>query len=38
MKTINFGDVTRGKKRQHNPNQPQIYDNPYRISIIGDSE
>ena len=30
---INFDDVT----KEHNPNQPQIPDHPYRILITADS-
>ena len=32
---INFDDVTKEKKKEHNPNWPQIPDYPYIILIIG---
>ena len=35
---INFDHTGRKYIREHNPNWPQIPDNPYRILIIGDSE
>ena len=34
---INFNDVAKENIKQHNPNQPQIPDHPYRILIIGGS-
>ena len=34
---INFNDVAKENIKQHNPNQPQIPDRPYRILIIGGS-
>ena len=34
---INSDDVTQRKVKQHNLNWTQIFDNPYRILIIGDS-
>ena len=33
---INF-DVLKEKTKEHNPNQPQIPDHPYRILMIGGS-
>ena len=34
---INFDDVTKENKKEHNPNWPQIPDHRYRILIIGGS-
>ena len=34
---VNFDDVTEEETKEHNPNWPQIFDDPYRILIIGDS-
>ena len=34
---ITFDDVTKENLKEHNPNWPQIPDNPYRILIIGGS-
>ena len=34
---INFDDVTKENKKEHNPNWPQIPDHSYRILIIGGS-
>ena len=34
---INFDDVTKQNIKEHNPNQPQIPDHPYRILITGGS-
>ena len=34
---ITFDDVTKENVKEHNPNWPQIPDNPYRILIIGGS-
>ena len=34
---INFGDVTKVKIKEHNPNWPQIPDYPYRTLTIGGS-
>ena len=34
---ITFDDVTKENVKEHNPNRPQIPDNPYRILIIGGS-
>ena len=34
---IKFDNVTKEKIKQHNPNQPQIPDYPYRILITGGS-
>ena len=34
---ITFDDVTKENVKKHNPNWPQIPDNPYRILIIGGS-
>ena len=34
---INFDDATKENIQEHNPNQPQIPDHPYRILIIGGS-
>ena len=31
---ITFDDVTKENVKEHNPNWPQIPDNPYRILII----
>ena len=31
---INFDDVTKENIKEHNPNWPQIFDNPYRILIV----
>ena len=31
---INFDDVTKESKKEHNPNWPQIPDHPYRILIF----
>ena len=31
----NFDDVTKENTKQHNPNQPEISDHPYKILIIG---
>ena len=34
---IIFDDVTERKQKEHNPNQPQIPEHPYRILMIGSS-
>ena len=34
---INFDDVTKEERREHNPNWPNIPDHPYIILIIGGS-
>ena len=34
---INFGDVTKEKKTEQNPNKPYVSGHPYRILIIGGS-
>ena len=34
---INFDHVTKGNKKEHNPNQPKIPDHLYRLLIIGGS-
>ena len=34
---INFHDVTKENKKEHNQNWPKIPDHPYRILIIGGS-
>ena len=34
---ITFDDVTKENVKEHNPNWPQIPDNPYSILIIGGS-
>ena len=34
---INFHDVTKENLKEHNQNQPQIPDHPYRVLIIGGS-
>ena len=34
---INIDDVEKVNAKEHNPNWPQIFDHPYRISIIGGS-
>ena len=34
---INFDDVIKENIKQHNPNQPEIPDHPYRILIIDGS-
>ena len=34
---INFDHVTKGTKKEHNPNWPKILDHPYRLLIIGGS-
>ena len=34
---INFHDITKESKKEHNPNWPQIPDHPYRLLIIGSS-
>ena len=34
---INFDDVTKQNVKEHNPNWPQIRDDPCRILITGDS-
>ena len=34
---INFDDLVKENKKEHNPNWPQIPDHPYRILIIGGS-
>ena len=31
---INFDDVTKESKKEHNPNWPQIPDHPYIILIV----
>ena len=31
---INFNDATRENIKEHNPNWPQILDNPHRILIM----
>ena len=36
-KMINFDDVIKEKKKEHNPYWLQIPDHPYRILIIGGS-
>ena len=35
---INFDDVIKEEKKEHNPNWLQIPDHPYRILIIRGSE
>ena len=35
---INFDDVTKENKKEHNTNWPQILDHPYRILMIQGSE
>ena len=37
QKMINFDNVTKENRKEHNPNWPQIPDHPYRILIIGGS-
>ena len=34
---LNFDDVVKENIKEHNPNQPQIPDHPYRTLIIGGS-
>ena len=34
---INFDDVTKKNKKEHNLNWPEIPDHPYRILIFGGS-
>ena len=34
---MNFDDVIKENKKEHNPNWPEIPDYPYRILIIGGS-
>ena len=34
---INFDDFIKEKIKEHNPDWPQIPDDPYRILIIGGS-
>ena len=34
---INFDDLTKENIKEHNPNWPQIPDDPYRMLIIGES-
>ena len=34
---INFDDAIKEETKEHNPNWPQIVDNPYRILVIGGS-
>ena len=34
---INFDDATKENIKKHNPNWPQILNNPYRMLIIGGS-
>ena len=34
---INFDDVMKEERKEHNPYWPKISDHPYRILIIGDS-
>ena len=34
---INFDNITKENIKEHNLNQPQILDHPYRILIIGGS-
>ena len=37
QKIINFDDVVKENRKEHNPNWSQIPDHPYRILIIGGS-
>ena len=37
-KMINFDNVTKENIKEHNPNWPEIPDEPYRILIIGGSD
>ena len=32
---INFNDVTRKNKQDHNPHWPQTPDHPFRILVVG---
>ena len=34
---INFDDVSKENRKEHNPNWPHILDHSYRILIIGGS-
>ena len=34
---INFYDIAKEKKKEHNSNWPQIFDHPYTILIFGGS-
>ena len=34
---INFGDVTKEEKKEHNPNWSEIFDHPYEKLIAGGS-
>ena len=34
---LNFDYITKGNIREHNPNWPEIPDDPYRILIVGGS-
>ena len=34
---VNFDDATEENMKEHDPDWPQIFDNLYRILIIGDS-
>ena len=35
QKIINFDDVVKENKKEHNPNWPELPDHPYRILIGG---
>ena len=37
QKLINFDDATKENITEHNPNQPQTFDHPYRILTIAGS-
>ena len=35
---INFDEVTRENRQEHNPEWPEIPDHPYRVLIVGGSK